>query len=240
MFCFVQLKLFGNTRGISQHVFKSWLQKTCYRPSDLHARSTIKILVAKYQIQISHLFSIQAHMPLPSPLSSTLSLCLPLLRGAQSQLLHCNQSLFCPRCNLIAPACRPCKISERKTWIWLGSAWALSVALSQTTLIGSRCRRAVSHATLGGLRLAWESWGREMDGLGKRYCCDGKGALKCRRGPCPFLNIPIPLWVALNAGFFMHFMLMQQVTMPQVISCTRIQMSHNHPNKVQNFSICHF
>lgn len=110
MFCFVQLKVSANTRGISQRVFKSWSKKTRHPPSDLHTRSTIKILVAKYQIQISHLFSIQAHMPLPSSLSRSVSLRLFAflrLRGAQSLLLHCNQSLFCPRCNLIAPACRP-------------------------------------------------------------------------------------------------------------------------------------
>lgn len=110
--------------------------------------------------------------------SLTTSHSLPLLIAAQSLLLNCDQSLFCPPCNLIAPAHCPCKISERKTGIWLDLVWALSV--SQTTLIGSRPCRAMSHATLPRLRQAWESCKRETKAsrngvaMGRKLLNDGQ------------------------------------------------------------------
>lgn len=101
-----------------------------------------------------------------------------------------------------------------------------------------RCCRAASHARLAGLRQMWESCGRETDILEELDCCDGPLIWRWRH--CSRINVPISLWVAPIAGFFMHFMIMHQVFIPQLISCTRIQMSHNHQNKVQNFGICQF
>lgn len=96
-----------NTRGISRRAFKKKNQTGPNTHVILPLIHTVKSCRrnTKSRFPINFAFKPTSRFPLLPP-------SLPPPRGAQSLLLGCNQSPFCPRCNLITPVSRPANIRE--------------------------------------------------------------------------------------------------------------------------------